>query len=51
VVDDSYERHALADAFWDHMQFGRDRAELTVKAYAGDVATYLTWAERRGEDL
>jgi site-specific recombinase XerD len=51
VVDDRYERHGLADAFFDHMQFGRDRAELTVKAYAGDLATYLTWAQRRGEDL
>jgi integrase/recombinase XerD len=51
VVDDRYERHELADAFSDHMQFGRDRAELTVKAYAGDLAAYLTWAERRGENL
>ena len=51
VVDDRYERHELADAFSDHMQFGRNRAELTVKAYAGDLAAYLTWAERRGEGL
>jgi len=51
VVDDRYKRHGLADAFSDHMQFGRGRAELTVKAYVGDLATYLTWAERRGEDL
>jgi integrase/recombinase XerD len=51
VVNESYERHGLVDAFSDHMQFGRGRAELTVKAYAGDLATYLNWTERRGDDL
>ena len=51
VVNEQYERHALFDAFSDHLQFGRGRAELTVKAYAGDLATYLSWAERRGSDL
>ncbi|WP_242882628.1 tyrosine-type recombinase/integrase [Actinomadura litoris] len=39
-----------ADRFLRHARFGQDRAELTVKAYAGGVVLFLRWCERTGRD-
>jgi integrase/recombinase XerD len=51
VVNDDYEVVPAADAFLRHLRFGAGRAEGTTKAYAGDVALFLSWCERTGRDL
>lgn len=38
------------DAFADHLTRERDRSEHTVRAYAGDVRTCLTWCAADGCD-
>ncbi|MEU6908769.1 site-specific integrase [Streptomyces coeruleorubidus] len=43
VLDDDLEVVAVADQWLRNLRFGRDRAELTTKAYAGGVALYLRW--------
>ncbi|WP_409468131.1 hypothetical protein [Streptomyces sp. HC307] len=39
-----------ADHWLRHLRFGQHRAELTTKAYAGDVALYLSWCKRTSRD-
>lgn len=51
VVDDDWEPVATADGFLRHLRLGRDRAEGTTKAYAGDLALFLSWCEAAGLDL
>ncbi|WP_166682789.1 tyrosine-type recombinase/integrase [Streptomyces aquilus] len=48
VLDDHLEVVSLADQWLRHLRFGRDRAELTTKAYAGSVALYLRWSGSTG---
>jgi integrase len=43
VLDDDLEVVPVADQWLRNLRFGRDRAELTTKAYAGCVALYLRW--------
>ncbi|MDT0459199.1 site-specific integrase [Streptomyces sp. DSM 41527] len=43
VLDDDLEVVPAADRWLRNLRFGRDRAELTTKAYAGSVALYLRW--------
>lgn len=51
VVDQDYDRHREADAFLLHLRFAADAAEGTARAYAGDVALFLTWVGSRGDLL
>jgi len=51
VVDDAWEPAPVADAFLRHLRLGRDRAEGTTKAYAGDLALFLGWCAETGRDL
>lgn len=37
-----------ADAFLQHVRFGRDGSELTTRSYAGGIALYLRWCARCG---
>ncbi|WP_329390247.1 site-specific integrase [Streptomyces sp. NBC_01351] len=48
VLDDDLEVVPLADHWLRNVRFGRDRAELTTKAYAGGVALYLRWCGTTG---
>ncbi|WP_326617660.1 site-specific integrase [Streptomyces decoyicus] len=43
VLDDGLEVVPVADRWLRNLRFGRDRAELTTKSYAGGVALYLRW--------
>lgn len=43
VLDDDLEVVPVADEWLRNLRFGRDRAELTTKAYASCVALYLRW--------
>lgn len=51
VVDEDWCPVPVADAFLRHLRLGRDRAEGTTKAYAGDLALFLGWCADRGRDL
>lgn len=51
VVDDEWRPVPAADAFLRHLRLGRDRAEGTTKAYAGDLALFLGWCRLAGLDL
>ncbi|MGW0367284.1 hypothetical protein [Streptomyces sp. NPDC002990] len=48
VLDDDLETVTVADHWLRNLRFGRDRAELTTKAYAGGVALYLRWCGATG---
>ncbi|MFC8454202.1 tyrosine-type recombinase/integrase [Kitasatospora sp. NPDC057223] len=50
VVDENYAVVPEADAFLQHVRFGRDQAELTTKTYAGHIALFLRWCARTGRD-
>ncbi|MFI5659049.1 tyrosine-type recombinase/integrase [Streptomyces sp. NPDC051684] len=50
VVDDDYEVVFIADQWLRFLRFGRSRAELTTKAYAGAVALYLRWCRGTGRE-
>ena len=39
---------AEADAFLQHVRFGRDCSELTTRSYAGGIALFLRWCARTG---
>ncbi|MER0484617.1 hypothetical protein ABR737_40900 [Streptomyces sp. Edi2] len=43
VLDDDLEVVPVVDRWLRNLRFGRDRAELTTKSYAGSVALYLRW--------
>ncbi|MFD7938995.1 tyrosine-type recombinase/integrase [Streptomyces sp. NPDC059755] len=45
VLDDDLEVVPVADRWLRNLRFGRDRAELTTKSYAGGVALYLRWCQ------
>jgi integrase/recombinase XerD len=51
VVDDGWCPVPVADAYLRHLRLGRDRAEGTTKAYAGDLALFLGWCADTGRDL
>lgn len=51
VVDDDWCPVPVADAYLRHLRLGRDRAEGTTKAYAGDLALFLGWCAQTGRDL
>lgn len=48
VLDDELHVVPVADRYLRELRFGRDRAESTTKAYAGDVALFLRWCQRTG---
>ncbi|MFK4222258.1 hypothetical protein [Streptomyces sp. NPDC019890] len=48
VLDDDLEVVAVADHWLRNLRFGRDRAELTTKAYDSGVALYLRWCKATG---
>ncbi|MFI2259212.1 tyrosine-type recombinase/integrase [Streptomyces tubercidicus] len=48
IVDDDLEVVPLADHWLRNLRFGRDRAELTTKSYAGGAALYLRWCKAAG---
>ncbi|MFI0264798.1 hypothetical protein ACH4OW_38060 [Streptomyces sp. NPDC017056] len=48
VLDDDLEVVPVADRWLRNLRFGRDRAELTTKTYAGGVALYLRWCRLTG---
>lgn len=48
VLDDDLEIVPVADHWLRNLRFGRNRAELTTKAYAGGVALYLRWCGATG---
>ena len=50
VLDEDLAVVVEADAFLQHVRFGRDGAELTTKAYAGAVALFLRWCAGTGRD-
>jgi len=50
-LDDGYERVQDADEFLRYLRFGRDRAESTTEAYAGELAEFLVWVGESGRDL
>ncbi|MCB8908362.1 MULTISPECIES: site-specific integrase [unclassified Streptomyces] len=50
VLDDDLEVVPVADRWLRNLRFGRDRAELTTKAYAGGVALYLRWCGWTGRE-
>ncbi len=50
VIDDGLDVVRPADHWLRHLRFGQHRAELTTKAYAGDVALYLSWCRRTARD-
>lgn len=41
--------HELVDRFLDHLRSARDFSEHTQRGYAGDLAGFLDFLERRGE--
>lgn len=51
VVDDAYEKIAVADQFLFDLRFGRDRAESTTRVYGGDLASFLGWCASTGLTL
>ncbi|KOT44836.1 tyrosine-type recombinase/integrase [Streptomyces rimosus] len=50
VLDDDLEVVPEADRWLQNLRFGRDRAELTTRAYAGGVALYLRWCGLTGRE-
>lgn len=50
VVDGGLAVVPTADRFLREERFGRDRAELTTKAYAGGIALFLRWCQSTGRD-
>jgi integrase/recombinase XerD len=50
VLDDDLEVVALADHWLRNLRFGRDRAELTTKVYAGGIALHLRWCRSTGRE-
>jgi len=51
VVDGDWCPVPVADAYLRHLRLGRDRAEGTTRAYAGDLAVFLGWCADSGRDL
>ena len=50
VLDSELSVVPVADRYLRELRFGRDRAESTVKAYAGGVVLFLRWCLRTGRD-
>ena len=50
VIDDELQVVPVADQWLRHVRFGRSKAELTTKAYAGGAALYFIWCRRTGRD-
>jgi site-specific recombinase XerD len=51
VVDEDYQRVAVADRYLYHLRFGADRSEGTTRSYAGDLALFFDWASRTDRSL
>jgi len=49
VVEDDYVKVEVADRFLFDLRFGRDRAESTSRAYAGELARFLCWCRQSGQ--
>lgn len=50
VIGDHLQVMPIADRYLRELRFGRSRAELTTKLYAGAVALYLRRCRRTGRD-
>ncbi|MFI6690135.1 tyrosine-type recombinase/integrase, partial [Streptomyces sp. NPDC050485] len=50
VVDDQLQVLPVADRYLRDLRFGRSRAELTTKSYAGAIALYMRWCRRTDRD-
>lgn len=50
VLDGELAVMPVADRYLRELRLGRDRAESTVRAYAGGVVLFLRWCERTGRD-
>ncbi len=50
VLDSELDVVPAADRYLRELRFGRDRAESTVKSYAGGVVLFLRWCLRTGRD-
>jgi integrase/recombinase XerD len=48
VSDQTPSQHV--DRFLDHLRIERNASPQTLRAYAADLARYLEWAERSGDD-
>lgn len=51
VLDGDYRVVEVADRFLRDLRFGADRTESTTKAYAGELALFLSWAAGSRRDL
>lgn len=49
-MPDEPDAAALVDAFLTHLAVERGASANTVRAYAADLGSYLSWAERAGTD-
>ena len=50
VLDDAMDVVPVADRYLRELRFGRDRAELTTKKYAGGIALFLRWCAATDRD-
>ncbi|MGW3832774.1 tyrosine-type recombinase/integrase [Streptomyces microflavus] len=50
VLDDDLRVVPIADQWLRFLRFGRSRAELTTKSYAGGLALYFRWCSETGRD-
>lgn len=50
VIDAQLQLMPTADRYLRDLRFGRNRAELTTKTYAGGIALFLRWCMRTGRD-
>jgi len=51
VVDSDWRPVEFADSYLRHLRLGADRAEGTTRAYAGDLACFLSWCEASKREL
>jgi integrase/recombinase XerD len=50
VLDEELSVVPVADRYLRELRFGRDRAEATVRSYAGGVVLFLRWCALTGRD-
>jgi site-specific recombinase XerD len=49
-MTDATSASVLVDRFLTHLRVERALSPNTVRAYSGDLARFLEWADRSGED-
>lgn len=50
VLDDEFQVVPVADQWLRFLRFGRSRAELTTRSYAGGAAFFFRWCQATGRD-